>query len=243
MIKANYCFVARRGLHSKTQNVPENSLKAFELAIENDFAIHFEVQLTQDNEPLVFGDEDFNRLCSLNMSPKNCPIEEASRLLLNGTEYKIPTLKETLKFIAGRVPILIEILSTGDESHIIEQKVISCLEDYHGVFAIASKNPMTVLWFKNHYPNIQRGQIVDENEIDKNTSFFKKAILKTQALNFVSSPNFIIYNIDNLKASYADDCHKKGIALLGATASTKEQLRKSKELCDGTIFEEIKVVE
>ena len=50
MIKANYCYVTHRGMHSIKQNIPENSLGAFKLAIQNKFAIHFEVQLSLENE-------------------------------------------------------------------------------------------------------------------------------------------------------------------------------------------------
>ncbi|MBR1884205.1 MAG: glycerophosphodiester phosphodiesterase, partial [Clostridia bacterium] len=64
---------------------------------------------------------------------------------------------------------------------------------------------------------------------------------KTQALNFVSSPNFIVYNIDDLKEGYAMECRKKNLPILGYTARTEEQLKKAKELCDGIIFEEIAV--
>ena len=94
MIKANYCFVAHRGMHSRKQNIPENSLGAFRLAIQNRFAIHFEVQQTADNEAVVFGDDTLKRLCGLDMRITDCPIVEASRLMLNGTEYRIPTLKQ-----------------------------------------------------------------------------------------------------------------------------------------------------
>ena len=242
MIKANYCFVAHRGMHSRKQNIPENSLGAFRLAIQNRFAIHFEVQQTQDNEPIVFGDYNLKRLCGLDMTMADCPIAEASRLMLNGTEYRIPTLKQALEFINGQVPILIEIIDENStEVGTLESKIIEALEDYHGIVAIESKNPLVTLWLKIHHPHIHRGQIVNETEANEVTNFFKKTILKTQAVNFVSNPNFITYNIDDLKESYANECHKKNIAILGYTARTEEQLKKAKQLCDGIIFEEIAV--
>ncbi|MBR1884764.1 MAG: hypothetical protein IJ809_07600 [Clostridia bacterium] len=243
MIKANYGFVAHRGMHSLKQSLPENSLGAFKLAMQNRFAIHFEVQLTFDNEAIVFGDADFKRLCSLDMQPSDCYLEEATRLMLNGTQYKVLSLKQALEAINGEVPILIEVLDegTGNEIGILEEKIILALKEYHGVFAIMSKNPMVTLWFKNHYPNIERGQVVNETEADGVSSFLKRTLLKTQALNFVSSPNFIVYNIDDLKEGYAMECRKKNLPILGYTARTEEQLKKAKELCDGIIFEEIAV--
>ena len=241
MIKANYGFVAHRGMHSIKQNLPENSIGAFRLAIQNRFAIHFEVQLTFDNEALVFGDENFKRLCSLDMKPRDCYVDEASRLMLNGTDYRVLTLKQALKEINGEVPILIEIIDDDEEIGILEEKVIQALNDYHGVFAIESKNPMVTLWFKNHYPSIERGQIVNETETNAISGFLTRTLLKTQAVNFISNPNFISYNIDDLKESYAMECRKKNLPILGFTARTEEQLKKARQLCDGIIFEEISV--
>lgn len=244
MIRADYAFVTHRGMHSIKQNIPENSEGAFKLSIQNKFAIHFEVQLTMDNGVLVFGDENFKRLCSLDMKPQDCYLDEASRLMLNGTEYRILTFKQALEIINGQVPILIEIIDENQEIGIIEQKVVDELQNYSGVFAIQSKNPMVTLWFKNHYPHIQRGQIINESEttVQDIGSFLKKALLKTQAINFVSSPNFITYNIDELSQNYANECRKKNIAVLGYTARTEEQLKKAKEMCDGIIFEEISII-
>ncbi len=241
MIKENYRFIAKRGLHSRNENIPENSIGAFENAIKNGFAVHFEVQLTLDNEAIVFGDENFTRLCSLDLSPLHCPVEEACRLMLKGTEYKIPTLKKLLEAINGKVPILIEIINNDNEVGILEKRVAHCLEDYHGVVMIASKDPMTVLWFKNNAPDITRGQIVDEDEINKNSNFLKKTILKTPILNFESNPQFIMYDINKLKESYADDLHKKGLELIGYTAVSEETLKKARDLCDGVIFEEVTI--
>ena len=52
--------IAHRGLHDKTS--PENSLSAFEKAVENGYAIELDVQLLADDTVVVFHDESLSRM-------------------------------------------------------------------------------------------------------------------------------------------------------------------------------------
>ena len=46
-------YFAHRGLFSKDQTVPENSLKAFGLAVEKGYGIELDIQLSKDGEVVV----------------------------------------------------------------------------------------------------------------------------------------------------------------------------------------------
>ena len=48
---------AHRGLHSRDRSVPENSLKAFDLAAEAGYGIELDVQLSKDGQVVVFHDQ------------------------------------------------------------------------------------------------------------------------------------------------------------------------------------------
>ena len=52
--------IAHRGLHSK--DVPENSMQAFELAVEKGFNIETDVHLTKDGEVVCFHDFSLKRM-------------------------------------------------------------------------------------------------------------------------------------------------------------------------------------
>ena len=56
-------FIAHRGLH-KNKIIPENSMLAFKAAIEKNYAIEFDINITKDNQIVVFHDDDLNRLCN-----------------------------------------------------------------------------------------------------------------------------------------------------------------------------------
>ena len=54
---------AHRGLHDNRSDAPENSLKAFRLAVERGFGIELDVQLSKDKVPVVFHDDSRLRVC------------------------------------------------------------------------------------------------------------------------------------------------------------------------------------
>ena len=56
---------AHRGLHSRDRKVPENSLKAFELASAAGYGMELDVQLTRDGQVVVFHDDTLGRVCGV----------------------------------------------------------------------------------------------------------------------------------------------------------------------------------
>ena len=56
-------FIAHRGLH-KSIIIPENSIQAFKNAMGKNYAIEFDINITIDNQIVIFHDDDLNRLCN-----------------------------------------------------------------------------------------------------------------------------------------------------------------------------------
>ena len=54
---------AHRGLHDIKKGIPENSIPAFQAAIEAGYGIELDVHLTKDGKLVVFHDDDFRRIC------------------------------------------------------------------------------------------------------------------------------------------------------------------------------------
>ena len=54
---------AHRGLHNK--NIPENSLRAFEKAVERGLGIELDIQLSKDGQVVVFHDFTLNRVAGV----------------------------------------------------------------------------------------------------------------------------------------------------------------------------------
>ncbi len=101
--------IAHRGLHDIAKGVPENSLLAFQKAIEGDYAIELDVRLTGDGQVVVFHDPDLRRLCGREGIVAQIPLAELKELTLLGTQEKVPSFRDVLDMVKGRVPLVVEI--------------------------------------------------------------------------------------------------------------------------------------
>lgn len=132
--------VAHRGYHDMNRQVWENTLSAFARAAEAGFAIECDVQLAADSVPVIFHDHDLERLCGIKGDVREKTAAELGLLAVGGTKDKIPTLKQMLDLVAGRVPLVIEIkgrTSEGEDDGFAEA-VLEVLEGYKGKVALMS---------------------------------------------------------------------------------------------------------
>ena len=101
-------FIAHRGLHNAKEGIPENSIHAFIEAVVNGYAIENDIHVTSDGEVVVFHDNTLDRMCGVSGRIEDKTLSELRELRLLDTNERIPTLKECLEIIDGRVPLLIE---------------------------------------------------------------------------------------------------------------------------------------
>lgn len=229
--------IAHRGLHNAS--IPENSLAAFQKAIEAGYAIEFDVQIIADGTIVVFHDNNLSRLTSndgyLNILTK----EDLKYLSLLDSDEKIPTLEEALDFINGRTPILIEIKNDGKVGD-LEKGVLEKLQNYEGEFAIQSFNPYVLEYFYKHSPEIPRGQLSSYFR-DVKLAFVKKFALKRMLLNKkVSHPDFISYESKRLPNRFTRKYKK--LPLLAWTVTSQKEYLKVIKHCDNIIFEDFEPI-
>ena len=224
--------IAHRGLHNLS--VPENSLGAFAKAIEAGYAIELDVQLISDGTIVVFHDNNLSRLTSNDGNLKILTKEDLKYLSLLDSDEKIPTLEETLNFVAGRVPLLIEIKNDGKVGD-LEKGVLELLSKYNGKFAVQSFNPYVLEYFYKHAPEIPRGQLSSYFR-DAKLSFVKKFALKRMLLNDkISHPDFISYEAKRLPNRFTRKYKK--LPLLAWTVRSESEYLKVVKYCDNIIFE------
>lgn len=151
--------IAHRGLHS--EGVPENSLASFRAAIAAGYGIELDIQPAADGTPMVFHDYDLTRMCEDEGYITDMSLEDLAKERLAGTDEPIPTLAETLREVAGQVPLLIEIKDQdgrlGTTIGEVHNKVAALLEAYTGPVAVMSFNPNTVAAFGEAAPDVTRG--------------------------------------------------------------------------------------
>ena len=160
--------IAHRGVH---ENVPENSLASFKKAIEKGYPIELDVQLTKDNTLVVFHDSSMQRLTGINKKIGTTDYSEIKKITLNKSRQNIPTLKETLEVIKGKVPVIIE-LKGNSKNHLLENKVASLLDNYKGIFAVKSFDGSIIRWFYKNRPDYVRGILISSHRKISNIQLY-----------------------------------------------------------------------
>ena len=202
----NYKMIAHRGLFNNEKGIPENSIEAFKLAVENDFAIELDVHITLDEEIVVFHDNNIKRMTGVNAIVEDCTFEYLSSLNLINTKYNIPKLKDVLDLIDGKVPLLIEIKNTRRVGK-LELKLMEMLTLYNGKYIIESFNPLSLYFIRKRYPRVIIGQLASKN-MEEVSSNIKRFILENMLLNFLVKPNFIAYDINYINERFVNKCHR-----------------------------------
>lgn len=187
--QANY---AHRGLHSKDKTMPENSMAAFRLAVESGYGIELDINLTVDNQIVVFHDDNLKRVCGVDKLIADCTYEELQQYRLCGTDEKIPLFSEVLKLVDGRTPLIVELKATKRNSELC-RRTADMLNDYKGTYCIESFHPLLVRWFYKNRPEIVRGQLSAGYKEFGSLPFYQRLILSSLLTNVVTRPHFVAY--------------------------------------------------
>ena len=223
-------LIAHRGFYDEVS--PENSLSAFQKAVDNGYAIECDLHLTQDGTVVVIHDDTTARTTSQDKYVASLTKEDLKEIKLNGSEEHIPTLNEVLELVDGKTPILFEIKNNGKVGE-LESAVWSILKKYKGEFAIESFNPYVLKWFKENAPSVIRGQLGSKLKGFK-LPYFKKLALKKMLLNKITEPDFIAYNLQDLPYKPVTKCE---LPVISWTIHSQEEYIKAIQISDNVIFE------
>ena len=226
--------IAHRGLHTADKKIPENSLAAFREAAEKGYAIELDVQLTKDGQVVVFHDDTVDRVChTASGRVDSFDYLELLKLRLEGTEETIPLFYEVLEAVGGRVPLLVELKTTSKRRELCE-KTQALLDRYAGEYCIESFDPMIVMWYRNHRPQVMRGQLAAgmNGYLKSGKPPVLSFLLSRCLLNFLTRPHFIAYEIGKRPLS-VELMRKAGALLIGWTDRDPE----AEKTDDANIFE------
>ncbi|MDE6063272.1 MAG: glycerophosphodiester phosphodiesterase, partial [Lachnospiraceae bacterium] len=79
---------AHRGLHDNTSEAPENSMAAFQKAVDAGFGIELDVQLSFDKVPVVFHDFSLARACGAEGKVADYTYEELQQFTLFDSDQR-----------------------------------------------------------------------------------------------------------------------------------------------------------
>ena len=186
---------AHRGLHDIKNGIVENTLPAFEAACRAGYGMELDIQFSRDFEVVVFHDDTLKRLTGDPRRVDRCALSELQAFELGGVPgARIPTLREVLRQVDGRTPLLIE-LKSGKNNARLCRALMELLKDYRGEYIVESFNPLIVGWFRRHAPQVVRGQLVcPMREYIAQASRLSAFFMSGQLLNCVGRPDFVAYD-------------------------------------------------
>lgn len=229
-------YIAHRGLHSKDGSIPENSLLAYEKAIEKGYAIELDINVLKDGTVVAFHDYNLKRLCHDDRLLSDLTRDDLNNLRLLDSDQKIATLEEVLTFVANRVPLLIELKPHGNVVLLL-QSTMKILERYSGSYAIFSFHPRVVYWLKRHFPHVIRGQIAESFQDDKRMNRLFKSMMKNMVFNVLTKPDFISYGIRDLPNKKLDRMKQKGRTIISYAAKNQKEFDFVKKYYHNVVFE------
>ncbi|GAA5540905.1 MULTISPECIES: glycerophosphodiester phosphodiesterase [Brucella/Ochrobactrum group] len=181
--------VAHRGLHDLNKTRWENTLAAFEAAAKAGFAIECDVHLTKDGGVVVFHDDDLQRLAGREGRISDLTLSEATALNVGGTAERVPTLRQMLDLVDGRVPLVIELKGIEGRDDGLVAAVARELGEYKGEAAIMSFDHHLIRRFASDAPGIPGGLTAEGTRTQDFEAHFS---MLAHGISFVS------YNVHHL---------------------------------------------
>lgn len=231
--------LAHRGLHN--DHLDENSLGAFKAAIDHGYGFELDVHPLKDGGLVVVHDTNLKRVTGFDINVEEITEAELGKypLLLSGE--KIPTLKEVLDLMDGKLPILIELKVEGKFNPELPTRVLKLLEGYPKTdnIAIQSFNPYAMKFLNEQGAPYPLGQLVS-NKLDGQTKFVCW-LFRTLNVLKISRAEFIAFDVKYLPSRPVKRHKKRGYPILAWTVDDQEKLRKARQYADNIIFETIKI--
>ena len=228
---------AHRGLHDNHSDAPENSMKAFQKAVDAGYGIEMDIQLTKDKIPVVFHDETLNRMCGVEGKVWEFTFEELQKLTLAESEERIPKFEDVLALVGGKVPLIVEYKLDVPSTEVCEI-ADPMLQAYNGIYCIESFHPFAVKWYREHRPEVIRGQLSqDFSKQEKYKGKFIFWLLSNLLTNVLTRPDFIAYNHKDADMFSRKVCSLMGALPVAYTIKSREEYEKVKDQFELFIFD------
>lgn len=222
---------AHRGLHGP--GAPENSLAAFAAAADRGLGIECDVQRSADGHAMVFHDWELDRLTGESGPVAARTAAQLGRIALAGNGGPIPSLRQVLDLVAGRVPLLIEVKSRRDRRPApLCLAVRRELEGYRGVHGVMSFDPRVSRWFAVHSPHTPRGLVVTEEKGKTLPGRIRRHLAFRHA-----RPDFLAYDIRDLPSRFAAARRRRGVPVLTWTVRSAAHRERAARHADAPIAE------
>ena len=233
--------VAHRGLHDRARGIVENMPGAFEAAIDGDFAIELDLQLSADGEAMVHHDDELGRLNEGSGALLDMTAAELRAIRFKDTAERMISLDDLCALVGGRVPLLIEVKSHFDGDRKLVARMAQVLASYRGPVVGMSFDPDQVLALRQQMPELPRGIIAQcsyDDDYWKKLSPAQRDSMLHLRHAFRTRPHFVSFAVNQLPAPAPWMArHLFGLPLLTWTVRTAEQRERAARYADQMIFE------
>lgn len=211
---------AHRGLHG--EGLPENSMAAFQKALDYGYGIELDIHLLKDGNLAVIHDSLLKRTTGAEGRIEDLTTQQLKDYRLEGTGETIPEFRQVLELFAGKAPMIIELKAVGGNYDKLCRTACAMLESYKGAYCMESFDPRCVLWLKKNRPDIIRGQLTENYFATKDVKlhWLLKFALKHQMFNFLTQPDFVAYRFSDRK-TISNALARKFWGLRGASWTLK----------------------
>jgi glycerophosphoryl diester phosphodiesterase len=221
--------VAHRGYHDMNVKRWENTLSAFGAAVARGFSIECDVHLAADGVPMVFHDDDLERLTGRKGAVHELTSRELAALAVGGTQDRIPSLADTLAAVAGRVPIVIELKGIEGKDDGLVSAVAAALSSYPGKAAIMSFDHHLIRRFASEAPGIPGGLTAEG---------LSTAEIEAHFAMLAHGISFVSYNVDHLPNPFVSFVRERlSMPVITWTVRDRERVRRTFAHADQMTFE------
>ena len=214
---------AHRGLHNPER--PENSLAAFQAAVDAGYGMELDIHLLKDGQLAVIHDSALQRTTGAEGRVEDLTAAQLCEYYLGGTEQSIPDFRQVLALVDGKVPLIVELKSVSNNYKELCETACNMLERYNGPYCIESFDPRCVYWLRKHRPHLIRGQLVERfTKSTVKVPWILKFCLTYQLFNFLLLPDFVAHEF-GCRKTLSNRLVRKlwGIQGVSWTLRTKEQ--------------------
>lgn len=216
-------------------HVAENTLASFAKAIELGVdALECDVHVCKPSvharsglrssahtggEPVVIHDLTVDRTTNGKGRVRDLTLEQLKELDAGGGE-KIPTLRELMDFVKGRMPLFIELKSpdsVAPVANLVNEYVAAGVWDYEDLLVISFNHPL-LIEVKRLNPNIVTGATIEGIPAD-----YAETIVATGA-------GWVNPCIDFLNEPFVTDARAKGLKIFTWTCNSEQAISRAKRL-------------
>ncbi len=220
--------IAHRGYHNRDEGRIENSLSAFQAAVDAGFAIECDLQVSANGVPVVFHDPELDRLTDVDGNLRDKKPQELAEITLSGSNDPISTLSTHLELVLGRVPIVLELKGVEGHDAGFVEGVAEAVAGYEGLLCVMSFDHWICEQFQMLLPDLPRG-LTAEGDDSKYGKHMKA--MEDYDLQFVS------YGVKDLPNRFVQEMKDLGLPIITWTVRDEQSRQRTFEYADQMTFE------